>query len=115
MLADELLAGVDHGGKAALHVRGPAAVKGFAVDGGCKRIVLPLINRAGRHHVGMTGEYEQGPRITPERPQVVNLAEAVVFDREPERLQAISDDLLAVLVVGCNGRPADQLFCKFKR
>ncbi len=73
---DELLAGGHHGGKAALHVRRTAAVEHPVAYRGLERIALPLLERARRHHVGVSGETEYGALGAAPRPEVIDDPEA---------------------------------------
>jgi len=59
-------------GDRAFHVGGAAAVQITVAFGRHERIGLPLVDRAGRHHVGMAGEADEGARVAATSPQIRN-------------------------------------------
>ncbi|MNN21554.1 hypothetical protein D3C81_1348810 [compost metagenome] len=118
MLGHEFLHGDHEAGDGGLHVRRAPAVELAVAVGGLERVRLPLVHRAGRHHVGMAGEGQQlacrARRAALHRPQVGH-AEVVraadeVFAYEAEGLQAGFQHGLAAFVSGRDGAAADQVF-----
>ncbi len=79
---EEGLGGGDHGRQGPLHITGAAAVEPAVTDHGVERVRCPLLQGAGRHHIRMAGEAEQGPRSAAAGPEIAHLAERQGFDLE---------------------------------
>ena len=62
MRGDELLGGHDHRGQRGLHVGGAAAVQLAVAVGRHEGRAVPLLVRAGGHHVGVAGQHQRRAR-----------------------------------------------------
>ncbi len=109
MLGDEALAGGDHGGEAAFHVRGAAAVENAVLDHRLEGGVLPLLRGAGGYHVGVAGKAQYGPLLAAHRPEVVHILEAQALDPKADGLQAPDHQVLAAGVFRRDRLAADQI------
>ncbi|MNZ24905.1 hypothetical protein D3C78_420620 [compost metagenome] len=99
MLGDETLHGHQHGGQAALHVRrATAAEHALLVDQGIEGLVLPGLQRAGGHHVGVAGEAEDGALAAADRPEVLHVLDAHALDAETGGGQPAHHQVLAAFV-----------------
>ena len=98
MFGDEFFDGGDEGGQRAFHVGRAATVEHAVAHGGGERVAVPFVHRAGRHHVGVSGEADHRGSIAAPRPQVVHFAVAHLFQVEIERRQARADDVDAAVV-----------------
>ena len=114
MLLDEICKRDDKGRQRAFHVGGAAAVQHAVAYGRHEGIAVPLLDRAGRHHVGMAGEAHQRARRAAARPQVVDAAHADFFADEAERLEHSDQQVEAAGVFGRDRRAGDQLFGEFQ-
>ena len=116
---DELLDRDHHRGERALHVGGAAAMQHAVAVARHERVAGPLLERPGRHDVGVAGEREdlrrrRAPRS--DRPQVgdaaVGRSAGSVRAIEAERRQAGRDQILAAAVRRRHRAAGDQLFSK---
>jgi hypothetical protein len=118
MRRHELFACDHKAGNGGLHVGRAASVQHAIAMGRLERRRAPLLERAGRHHVGVAGEHEQlAARAVDAAFDGPQVSHAVRFDGlafEAERREAFDQDTLAMLVVGRNGSARDQLFGKGK-
>ena len=109
----ELHRGVGKGRDCALHVAG-AAPEQFAVgDIAGKGRVRPVRNVAGRHHIGMTREYEMRRAATDFREQVVDIRRVRIRERHTMHLIACiaqnpAQRFQRAAFRGRHGRAADQ-------
>src|SRR5208337_4221615 len=95
--------------EAALHV-GSAASKQHAVpDLRREGVAAPLLERTGRHHIGVPREAKQGTLDPAPRPQVVDRAEAQVFHAETDGLQPFAHQALAAAVGRAHRGARDEL------
>ena len=113
---DELLDRDHHRGERALHVGSAAAVQHAVAVRRHERVAGPLVERAGRHDVGVAGEREdlrRRPPAGPERPQVGDAAVGgsarSLLAIEAERRQAGRDQVLAAAVGRRDRTAGDQL------
>ncbi len=93
----------DHCRQTAFHVRAAASVDQAIPDPGFERIRLPLVEAAGRHHVGMPGKTEYRRRRAAACPQVRDIREWHRLADKPRGLQARAEQLLAAGIVGRHG------------
>ena len=59
-----------------------------------------MLERAGRHDVGMPGEYKHGSRRAPASPQVIDAVRVHTFATETERLETARQDIKTPRVLG---------------
>ena len=69
---------------------------------------MPFIDWAGRYHIGMAGEYQQGAGGASARVEVVDIAKTHALDLETQRFQARDHHVLAARVIGGIGAAGDQ-------
>ena len=105
----EIFGGGDHGGQRALHVGGAAAKQQAVAHRGLERIALPFFERAGGHHVGVSGEAQHRTALAARRPEIVHVAITQVFDLETGRREPAGHDFLATLVGGGHGIAPDEI------
>ena len=115
MRGDKALAGGHHRRESTLHVGGAAAVQDAVAHDRVERIGLPFFARAGRHDVGVTGEAQHGSGSAMPRPDVLDRAEGHPLDPKTERFQPLPDQLQAAVVLGADGRTADQFLGECER
>ena len=99
MRGDEAFGGGDERGDRRLHVGGAARIELTVANSRLERVGQPLIERAGRHHVGMAGETDQRRSAALARPQIVDAVVVVALDAEAERLQARGNEVVAARVI----------------
>ena len=92
------LGGAYHGGNAGFHIGRATPDQPAVFDRGLERTLRPVVERAGRHHIGMAGKAQQRAAIAGHGPEVVHLAEAQVLDGEAGRGQSFADEFLAAAV-----------------
>src|SRR4029079_14902089 len=80
-----------------------------------KRIGMPLVQRTGGNDVGVPRKNHQRCAAAATCPQIIDVAETQVFDRETEFVQALREYLLATRVVWCNRNACDQLAREIQR
>src|SRR3984885_9343387 len=100
MAGDEFLARGQHRSKAALHVRGAPAVQYAVADHRGERIAVPLLERPGRHDVGVAGEAKERRAGPAPRPEVVDVAEPQVLHAKAERRETLAHERLTAVVDG---------------
>src|SRR3954462_4883496 len=96
-------------GDRAFHVCGATPVQVAVALRGHKGLGMPLIERTGGYDVGVPRETDQRCAATATRPQVIDVAETQVLDRETKFAQTLRQNLLAARVVRRNGNARDQL------
>ncbi len=115
VIGDEALHGDDHARQAALHVRcATAAEHAIFIDAHVEWLVLPGVQRAGGHHVGVAGEAQHGAVATAFGPEVLHLFDAHAFDLEAAGSQATHHQFLATFVDRGHGRAANQVESEFQ-
>ena len=82
---------------------------------GSNGIGMPLLARAGGHDIRMTGEAQHRPCAAMPRPEVLDRSERHALDAEAVRLQALRDELQAAVILGADGRTADQFLGEGER
>jgi len=97
---EQALDRADHRREAGLHIRCAAPVEHAVADFGLEGIAQPLLERAGRHHVGMPGEDAQRRAAAIGGPEVGDAALVDPFAAEAERFQALGDQRAAAGVIG---------------
>ena len=100
MLLDEVSNCNDECGERSLHVGSAAAVEHLIPDRRHERVARPLLERPGRHDVGVAGKAHQRNCGAAPRPQVVDAAHADLLAFEAERLQLVAQDVEAAGIVG---------------
>jgi hypothetical protein len=108
MAGQVLLAGHHHGREAGLHVGRAAAPQLAVALGGNEGLRAPGLHRAGRHHVGVAREAEQGTLAPQPRPEIIDLADAHALDAKTQRLEPPDHQFLAVGVIRGDGGARDQ-------
>ncbi len=108
MTGGKALCRYDHGCHAAFHVRRAASVQHAVFHGGNERVRLPLLARACRHHVGMSGKTQYRPLGAVPRPEILHRSELQTFVAKACLLQAPADDIHAAVVFGADRRTADE-------
>ena len=111
---DEFLGRADEGRDGRLHVRSAAAVQPALAHAGGERIGLPLVQRAGGHHVGMSGKTQQRFGLAAARPQIADVAAAHALQGEADGGEALRDKVLAAGVIRRERAQPDQLLCEFQ-
>ncbi len=76
---------------------------------------MPLVERAGGHHVGVADEAQKGAGVASPGPEVGDLAAADRLDRESEPCKTPSEQFLATAVLGGDRAAGDQLARKLER
>src|SRR3546814_2272541 len=99
MCRDKLFNRCDESCARSFHVCRPTAIQHAILDGGFEWRRMPLLNRAGRHDVGMTGKYQQRAAGAAPRIKVVYIAETHVLYPEAQLGQAFDHDLLTTGIV----------------
>src|SRR5262249_54147207 len=103
-----------HGRESALHVGRSTAVEHAIAHRGHEGIALPLLDRAARDYVGVSGEAEEGALRAPPRPEVLDAAEGQRLEREPGRGEVSADELLAALIGRAHRAAAYEFLRQFK-
>ena len=111
---DELLGRRDHGREAALHVRCASTVEDPVADDRRERVATPLLERTGRHDIGVAGEAQHGAGIATARPEIGHAAELQGLDPEAARSQSLGHQGLTAGVGRCHGRAGDQRAGEFE-
>jgi hypothetical protein len=112
---DEALAGGDHRGETAFHVRRAAAVQQAVAHDRLERVGLPLLARTGGYDIRMTGETQNGPCTAVSGPEILDRTERHALDAKAGRFQALADDLQAAMVFGADGGTADEVLGEGER
>jgi hypothetical protein len=117
VIGDETLGGDNHRRQAAFHVRrATAAEHAVFVDQRAERIILPGLNRAGRHHIGVTGEAQHRTVLTAVGgPEVVHVLNAHRLQGKTGIAQAFHHHGLAISVQWCDGWATDQVAGELQR
>jgi len=113
-LGDELLHRHDERRDGGLHVGGAASVQPAVAHGRHEGVGVPLLEGAGRHHVGVAREAEQRPSAAAPRPQIGDAAHAGVLALKAGLGEALGQQRLATRVGGRDGPAGDQLPGKFE-
>ena len=100
MPADEALTGGDHGGEAAFHIGGAAAIQTALPFRRHKRVGAPLCWISRGHHISVTRESEQRRRIAAPCPKIIHRAERQAFHAKTQPFQAPDQQFLATGVIG---------------
>ena len=112
---DELLAGGQHGGEAALHVGGAPAVQQAVANDRHEGIAAPFIQRPRRHHVGVAGEAEDRTAAAALAPRNCRPGQSAGSRREIRAPRSRCDhQRLATAVGGTHRRPRDQFLGEFQ-
>jgi hypothetical protein len=116
MVGDEALDGDDHRRQAAFHIGGATSAEhALLIDQRGEGGVLPGLQRAGGHYVGVAGEAQHRTvLLAVGRPEVLHVFDAHVLDLEAERTQAAHHQLLTALVKRGDGRAANQVAGEFQ-
>ena len=87
---NELFGSDHHRCERSFHVGRATPIQLAVLDGGNKRVGVPLIKRAGRYHVGMPGKHKDGRRRAAPRINIFHAVAAVTkhhwLDREADFL-----------------------------
>ncbi len=114
MRRDEFLARYDERRYRCLHIRRTTPVQLAVAMGRNERRRRPLFERPGRHDIGVAGEREQlaidTVRAALDGPEISDAARGDRFTVETNCRQPLDQQVLAMLVVGRNGRARDELF-----
>ncbi|MNH09720.1 hypothetical protein D3C79_691810 [compost metagenome] len=112
----EALAGDDHGRQAALHVGGATATEhAVGVDQCLEGFMLPLLDRAGRHHVGVAGKTQYRAVLAAVGgPEVVDVFNAHRLQLETDGAQTVHHLRLAIGVDGGDRGATDQVAGQLK-
>ncbi len=100
MVRDEFLGRHGKCGQRGLHVGRAAAVEAAVALGRHERVGAPLIERAGRHDVGMAGKDHGRPGGAAAQPEVAYAVAVEAFGAETAGVQAPRQQLLAAAVGG---------------
>ena len=114
MLGDEIRQRYDKGGQRAFHVGSAATVQDTIANGRLEGITLPLLDRAGRHHIGVTSETNQRRCGAATRPQIVDAAHADFFADKTQRLEDAGQQVEATGIGRRDRGAGNQLFGKFE-
>ena len=115
VVGDEALHGDDHARQAAFHVRcATAAEHAVFIDAHVERLVLPGVQRAGGHHIGVAGKTQHRAVATAFGPEVLHLFDAHALHLEAAGGQTAHHQLLATFVDRGHGRSADQVEGEFQ-
>ncbi len=106
---DELLAGGQHRGETAFHVRRAAPVQQPVADDRLEWIAAPLIQRPRRHHVGVAREAEYRAAAAALGPKIIDRAETQALDGEARGREPLDHQRLAAAVGGTDGLTRNQL------
>ena len=116
VVADKAFSGHQHGCQAAFHVgRATAAKHAVFIDQCVERVVLPGLDRAGGHHVGVAGEAQYRAFVfAVGGPKVVDVLDAHRLKHEAGIAQALHHQLLAIGIDRRHGRATDQIAGKLQ-
>ena len=110
---DELLAGHHHRGQRGLHVGGAAAIQLAVTHVRFEGVRMPLLQRAGRHHIGVAGEADHRGCAAAPRPQVLHPRRAIAewhrLDRKTDPRQSFGNHRLTTAVLRRDGIARDQV------
>jgi len=113
MQGDELLGCGHHGREPALHIRGAAAIEHALADLRHEGIAVPLIEWAGRYHIGMPREAKQRSPVTAACPEVGDIPEWQRLDHETDPLEVLREERLAAFIGGSHGATGNEIPSQF--
>ena len=115
VLTDETLNGDDHRRQAAFHVSGATAAEhALLVDAYVEGLILPSLQRAGGHYVGVAGKAQHRAVSAMQGPEIVHVLDAHRFDGKAQGLQATHHQRLAVGIQWGDRRATDQVAGQFQ-
>src|SRR4029453_5618107 len=82
---------------------------------GLEGVGLPLLTRTGGDDIRMTSEAQHRPSAAMPRPEIFDRAERHALDAEAVCLQALANELQAAVILGADGRAADQVLGEGER
>ena len=91
-----------------LHVRRAASVQVAVAKRRRERVARPVVERAGRHDIGVSGEADHRRRVAATRPQVGDAVDNQRLAAKSKRREARGDQSLAAGVVGRQRAAGDQ-------
>src|SRR5258706_11711745 len=106
----------DHeSGDRSLHVGGAASEELSVALGGDERVAVPLLDRAGRHDVGVTHEADKGAGVAAPSPEIAHLAVPDRLERKSDPREPFGEYPLAAAVFRGDRAPRDQFAGKPQR
>ncbi len=115
VVAQETLTSSDHCRQTTLHIRRTTPIEETVADFWCKWRGLPLIERARRHDVRVTGKDKQGFLIAKTRPEIIHRAEPQPFYPKAQCLQTCDECFLATGIIRSDRGPTNEVKSKNER
>ncbi|RML77553.1 hypothetical protein APX70_06094, partial [Pseudomonas syringae pv. maculicola] len=111
VVCHEALGCDQHCRQAAFHIcSATSAEHAVLVDQGIERIILPVLHRSGRHHIGVTGETQYRPFAgAVSGPEIIDVFDAHRLKLEAGIAQALHHHRLAIGIDRRDRWSADQV------